>query len=164
MFRIGLLTLSLAGLALVGSHALAQEKADDLARKVAGEFIQGLRNGDVERLLKVSDVPWTTDGESIVKERERLKEMLQRTTKRGDGSKDKIRDIILITTLSGLETKMMKERGRKLRPERRKAFEEVLGKEHRIVVVETERRGRMDAFGLLIRIEKGKVRVVGAFE
>jgi len=152
------LSAVLACLFLVCGRASADDKKkpDDLAREAVQAFIKAVNTKDVDAAMKAVDVPFCIPGKvGVVKERDELKKHLERAAGRKNGQiKLQIEDVGTLEQLEKKTGKMMKE-------EKRKQLVEVLGKEHRIVLVEMTHDEGTTKAGFVVRLDGGKAFVVG---
>jgi hypothetical protein len=146
-------------LAAVATGAAAQEsgaKADSQAREAVSQFFKAIKAKDIDDLLKAVDVPFCREGGKNIEDRDDLKRFFQTALGARGPSKDTI-TIKLVTTLPRLE-----EAEGKFTDDERKAVEEALGKDHRVVKVEWDRFGEGKHRALiLVRFREGLAKVVG---
>src|SRR5581483_11424355 len=104
--------------------------------------------------MKMVDVPFCESGKRNIPDRDDLKKLWARAIKDKDIGDRKF-EIKQVATLEKLE----EEAGKKLKEERRKLLVEVLGKEHRLVVLEISGTDRKTA--IAVRLDGGKPVIVG---
>lgn len=154
--RIALLSVVLVLSGLFGQPIVAADKADDQAKEAVEQFAKALVGKDVDGLMKVVDVPWCMEGKRLIKDRDELKKEFIKLLDAKDFSKDKVA-IKLVAPLPKFEEAV----GKKLPDDHRKMFEEVLGKDHRMVLIEVEQGERKGKGVIAVRLQDGKARVVG---
>lgn len=150
--RIGLLCLAILCGQVVGDD---KKKPEDRARDTVAAFTKALKAKDVDALMKISDVPFCHDGKEIFKERDQLQEMFAKNVKKQNFADVKF-DIQDVGTLEELE----KKAGKKLKEEKRDKLVEVLGKEHRVVLIEIDDGEQKHKAGLAIRLDGDKAVIV----
>lgn len=64
----------------------ADDKKDAKVKEVVSQFLKGIKDNDVDQLMKVSDVPWLGAEENVVKDRKELRNILQQKLDRKDRS------------------------------------------------------------------------------
>lgn len=150
----------LASVLFLDQRAVADDKADAAAKETVEELFKALIAKDIDRLMKVVDVPWCImDRKQIVKDRDELKKRWQKGLDRRDYSTTKIA-VKLVAPLSKMEASL----GKKLPKDSRKLLEEVLGKDHRMVLIEIEQGERKHTIVAAVRLQDGKARVVSISE
>jgi hypothetical protein len=160
MFHTRWLTVTLiTALLLLGPRAAASEKADTLAKEAVEQFTTALAAKNIDGLMKVADVPWCQKGSLIIKDRDELRKYWQQVLDRRDFSKAKVK----VKTVAALP-KFEESLGKKLPKESRQKLEEVLGKEHRLVLLEVAQGERKHETVFAVRIQDGKAKVVGSIE
>ena len=135
-----------------------QERAEKetQAKEAVARFFKALQAKDIDALMHEADIPFCREGGSNIKQRDALKQFFQKALEIRDVSKDTI-TVKLVTTLPELE----KSEG-KFTDDERKASEEALGKDHRVVKAEWDRFGEGKRGALIfVRLRKGKAKVVG---
>jgi hypothetical protein len=142
-----------------GARVVAEEKdakTDTQAKEAVEEFFKAFKAKDIDGVIKTVDVPFCREGGKNIKQRDDLKQFFNKALDLRDPSKDSI-TVKLVTTLPKLEASEGK-----LTDDERKAVEEVLGKDHRVVRVEWDRVGEGKQKRLiLVRFQKGEAKVVG---
>jgi hypothetical protein len=138
-----------------GAQGEGNEK-ETQAKEAVARFFMALKAKDLDVLMKEVDVPFCREGGKNVEKRDDLKRFFQKALGVRDLSKDTI-TVKQVTTLPELEKSEGNFTG-----DERKAAEEALGKDHRVVKVEWDRFGEGQHKALvLVRIRRGKAKVVG---
>lgn len=157
--RLCLILVAAAALVGIGTGEAAQEKGDKTdtqAKEAVVQFFKALKSKNLEVIMKAVDVPFCREGGKNSEKRDDLKRFFQTVLDKRDLSKDTI-TIKLVTTLPKLE-----QSEGKFTDDERKAVEEVMGKDHRVVKVEWNRFGEGKHMALiLVRFREGKAKVVG---
>jgi hypothetical protein len=126
------------------------------AREAAVRFFQGFKENNLDLLMTEVDVPFCREGGDNIQKRDDLKRFLQKALAVRNSSKDTI-TVKRVTTLAQLE-----QSEGKLTDAERQAFEEVLGPDHRVVMVEWNRSGEgKHRMLILVRFKKDETKVVG---
>jgi hypothetical protein len=155
------LPLILVAAALLGTPVGVGDRKKDnetdvQAKETVERFFKALKAKDIDGLMKAADVPFCREGGKNINKREDLKQFFQKALKVRDLSKDAI-TIKLVTTLPELEAAEGK-----FTDDERRACEEALGKDHRVVKVEWTRSGKdRHRTLILVRLHKGTAKVVG---
>ncbi len=130
---------------------IAEDKPDDLAKEVVGQFMKALRGNNLEAVLEAADVPWFHDGKKIIKDREELKKEFKELLDKKDlkALKFEIKRVIAY-----------KEVRDQTNEEERMLLDEVLdrSKEDRVLLVEIDGKERV---ALMVRIREGRAVLVG---
>lgn len=157
--KLPLILVAAAALAGIATGVAAQEKGDKtdtVAKETVEQFFKAFKAKDLDGLMKTVDVPFCREGGRNIDKRDDLKQLLQKALDVRDPSKDTL-VIKLVTTLPKFEASEGK-----FTDNERKAVEEVLGKDHRVVKVEWNRsEGGKSMYLIFVRLEKGKAKVVG---
>jgi hypothetical protein len=147
-----------AGTLSGGAAEVKEDKGDSQAKEAVAQYIKAMKDKDLDGLLKVADVPFCENGRRVIREREALKKMYQTVLKEKEFSKAKVK-VKMVTTLPKLE-ELSKD---KFSEKERKNLGEVLGKDHRVVLIEIERPDGKKGQALLgVRLRDGKAKVVAA--
>jgi hypothetical protein len=128
---------------------------DALARRVAEEFGQAMLARDLAKIMAKVEVPWCHDAREVIRDKEQVREQLRASfAKARDLSKAKLH-VRKIATLAAFRD------AKKEPPSRRFSLADVLGKDHRIALLEIEHEGQFQPLWLGIRLEGDKALVVG---
>ena len=137
----------------VGSSlSLAADKPEDQAKEVVGQFVKAVKAKDVDAVMKVAGVPWFADGKEVIKSEDELKTYVKSKL---DGLKDPDR---VPSEVIRVERWDKFPRREKLGADDAKKVDEVVGKDGLVVILG---RDGKDAGAILVRVEGGKVKVVG---
>jgi len=137
----------------VGSSlSLAADKPEDQAREVVGQFVKAVKAKDVDAVMKVAGVPWFADGKEVIKSEDELKRYV---TLKLDGltNPDRVPSEVI-----RVERWDKFPRREKLGADEAKKVDEIVGKDGLVVILG---RDGKDAGAILVRVEGGKVKVVG---
>jgi RNA polymerase sigma factor (sigma-70 family) len=137
-------------------------KPDVQAKESVEQFLKALKGADVEGILQVSGVPFLQG--AIIRKREDLKADFQRLLDRRDFSQDKT-EVEMVSTLPEFE----KALGKKLTEQTRKDLVEVLGEDHRLVLIAfpgdgTKPKAAKPKVAIAVRLRAGKATVVGIID
>jgi hypothetical protein len=157
--KLPLILVAAVALKGIATDVAAQEKGDKtdtLAKEAVEQFFKAFTAKKIDGLMKAVDVPFCREGGKNIDKRDDLKQFMQKAMDVRDSSKDTLA-IKLVTTLPKFEQSEGKFTGNE-----RKAVEEVLGKDHRVVEVGWNRFGGSKSRHLIfVRIRKGEAKVVG---
>jgi hypothetical protein len=157
MFCRCAMAVSTLALALFLSPCLAEEdKGDKQARETAEQFIKLFKAKDLEGLMKLVATPFCTGRQEIVEDKNELKKVWKKNLANTDVEKVKI-TIEKVGTLEKLE----EATGKKMKEEKRNMLVKVLGKDHRLVLIEIDDGERVKKSALAVRLDGGKASIVG---
>lgn len=126
-------------------------KPDDQAKAAVQEYIKAVRAKNLDRALKVVEVPWLANGKRIVKDQPELAKWLKAKIDGVDNPADIPSEVLRVQTYGEARAGITDEGFRKL-------ADQVLGKED--FVVDLGRRGVVyDSH--FVKISGGKAKVVG---
>jgi hypothetical protein len=134
------------------------KKDDALARDVVQRLYKASDDRDVDAIMKLVDVPFCLDGREIIKDKVKLRKIMEKSVARQRaGMKFKIHIRKVAPMLDFIENK-------KVPPSRGADMSAVLAKNHRVVFVEIERSGPPGGFQptwIGVNFENGKPTIVG---
>ncbi len=130
---------------------IAEDKPDDLAKEVVGQFMKALRGNNLEAVLEAADVPWFHDGKKIIKDRDELKKEFKELLDKKDlkALKFEIKRVV-----------PYKDVRDQTNEEEQKLLDEVLdrSKDDRVLLVEIDGKERV---ALMVRVREGRAVLVG---
>ena len=145
--------LALAVVALLVPTVRADEEADQKAREAATDFLNALKAESIEGVMKVVDVPFYEDGDSVHKER--------------DGVEKLVRELFEKEELGGVKFEVVKVHSfaavrEKFSEPKRELLKDVLTDGDRVVQFKIDHDGQTDEdFLVFVRLREGTAKVVG---
>lgn len=163
MYKTSLLTMVGPVVLCLAQSIPAQEKekeekpsaAKDAAKRTVLQFLNAAKAKDLEALVKLTDVPWYSDGNRIIKDRAELKKDL------------KMNWIELAAQGRPLPTEVFRiasyaEIRELIQEPRRKLADDVFAKDDWVVFVQDNAKEKQGV--LFVRLRDGKGKVIGAGE
>ncbi len=138
--------------ALCGTTVLRADDKDDIAKKGLTQFIDAMKSEDIEAVMKTVDVPWFHDGKKVIREKDELKQVLEKVFANEDASNVKF-EIKKVTTF-GAEKDKLGEKDREL-------LAEVARDDDRIFVLAIENNGESEKIAFLVRVGDKGAKVIG---
>jgi hypothetical protein len=139
----------------------AADKDEDKAKEVVAAFLKGLKDKDLEAMMKTADVPFIFDmgvqSPKTIEKRDELKDVMAKLIEIAQPEKVKALEVGKVYDMSGL-AKQAKDSGA---PEEEiKKFieqaEKLVGKDGRMVMLMKGGEEGKGAAGLLVRFKDGK--------
>ncbi len=145
--------------------AFAADKDDDKAKQVATAFLKGLKEKDLDAMMKVADVPSIADigpNPKTIEKREELKEAMAKLIETAKPEKVMALEVGKGYDMAGL-AKYAKDNGGGEETEKFIArAEKFVGKDGRMVML--VRRNGKEGMGFLIRFRDGKALIASVPE
>ncbi len=151
---LSLLTLAMA------AHRKEQEDKSKVQAKSAAQttvqrFLQAAKAKDLDGLLNLTDVPWYSDGNQVIKNREELKKMLKSTwVDVLDQRRILPVDVFLVISFGGIRELLQEQR--------QELADQVFAKEDWAVFVRGERKDKRGI--IFVRVREGQGKVIGVSE
>ena len=145
--------LALAVVALLVPTVRADEETDKKVREAATDFLNALKAESIEGVMKVVDVPFYEDGDSVHKER--------------DGVEKLVRELFEKEELGGVKFEVVKVHAfaavrEKFSEPKRELLKDVLTDGDRVVQFKIDHDGQTDEdFLVFVRLREGMAKVVG---